>query len=182
MNSTITAENDQNTDSNDVRSVVQKQLGERGVQFRRGDAWDRIQEHIDTHKYLLDLRSDAAVDWSDAAYSWERTVMKPLLEALERQQVAHAFPDQSMGDLYIEVSDHWYYLKQEQPSASPDDAVVSFTRRFGTRVAAWFPRVLLRRAVERLAGSWRTGATISRNVDRVKGEVAADVTGYGAGL
>lgn len=182
MNNTITAENDQNTDTNDLRTVVQKQLGERGLQFRRGDAWDRIEEHIGTHKYLLDLRSDATVDWAHAADSWERTVMKPLLDALERQEAVHAFPDQSIGDLYIEVSDHWYYLKQERPSASPDDAVASFTRRFGTRIAGWFPRVLLRRASERFARAWRSGYTISRNVDRVKNDVASDVTGYGGGL
>lgn len=181
MNETTAVQNEQELQS-DVRATVRRQLSERGVQFERTDAWDRIEEHIGTHKYLLDLRSGATVDWRHAAYSWKQSVMNPLLEALERQQVVHAFPEQSMGDLYIEVSDHWYYLKQERPSASPDDAVVSFTRRFGSRVGAWFSRVLLRRAVTGLRRSWQTGATIDRNVDRVKSDISADVTEYGSGF
>lgn len=175
MKEVTTVENVQDT----ARAVVQKQLHERGLQFQRSDAWDRIEEHIGTHKYLLDLRSDSGVDWSHAAYSWKETVMNPLLTALERQQAVHAFPNQSIGDLYIEISDHWYYLKQEHPSASPDDAVVSFTRRFGTRVGGWLSRVLLRRASEGFARVWNSGATITRNVDRVKNEAAADLVEYG---
>lgn len=178
INDTRTTQNDQNV-HDDLRSAVERLLRRRGVHFARSDAWDRIEEHIGTHKYLLDLRSDGAVDWGRAAYSWEETVMTPLLEALERQQATRAFPEQPIGDLYIEVSDHWYFLKQERPSASPDDAVVSFTRRFGRRVGAWFSRVLLRRISDRLGRSWQTGATISRNVDRMKSDIGSDVIEYG---
>ncbi len=178
MNETRTTQNDHNA-HDELRALVEKQLRRRGVQFARSDAWDRIEEHIGTHKHLLDLRSDGAVDWSRAAYSYGETVMTPLLEALERQQATRAFPERPVGDLYIEVSDHWYFLKQERPSASPDDAVVSFTRRFGRRVGAWFSRVLLRRLSDRLSRSWQSGTTISRNVERAKSVIEFDVIGYG---
>jgi len=163
-------QNTQNTSrpNNDLLTMVKDRLVRRGVEFRRADAWQRIEDHVETHKYLLDLRKKTSVEWTDATESWEDQVMTPLLEALERQDVTPAFPEQPVGDLFIEISDHWYFLKQEKPSASPDEAAASFRRRFGKGLARWVSTRAVSRFVEALGSDWERGRLIDSNVRRTR--------------
>lgn len=158
--------------SKEQQIELQERLEERGLEFRRPDAWEQIQDHVGTHQHLLDLRSRHEVAWRDAEISWERSVMNPLLDALERQQAARAFPGRTMGDLYIEISDHWYYLKQERQSVSPDEAVESFTERFGERAARWLSLRLLKRIANAVRTDWSKAGRIERNVRNAREHVA----------
>ncbi len=152
------------TGNTSVNTELKARFHRRGVEFRRADAWQRIEDHVGTHKYLLDLREKTNVDWSDAALSWEERVMSPLLEAFERQHLREAFPDQPTGDLFIEISDHWYFLKQSKPAVSPDEAVSSFRRRFAKGVRRWFSRGIL----AALRDGWENGSRIDSNVRRAR--------------
>ncbi|MFW5684196.1 MAG: hypothetical protein ACOC1I_05040 [Spirochaetota bacterium] len=162
----------------ETKNELKERLERRGLEFRRTDAWEQIQSHVGTHKYLLDLRSDEHVDWADAEDSWERTVMSPLLEALERQQAGVAFPGRTNGDLFIEVSDHWYYLKEQKDVVSPDEAVASFTRRFGQRVARWLSLTFVRTVAARIRADWTRSGRIADAVRDVR-ERTADTAFYG---
>lgn len=181
-NTTGTAAGSQQT--KDTREVTERygalreRLERRGLEFERMDAWQRIEEHVETHRYMLDLRTGTGVAWADAEISWERTVLNPLVEALERQQACAAFPNRAKGDLYIEVSDHWYYLKQQEPEASPDEAVVSFTRSFGTRVARWISRNLYSRLMDSLRRGWERGMRIDARVRKAQEAVASESLYY----
>jgi hypothetical protein len=48
--------------------------------------------------------------------------------------VRAAFPGRAIGDIYLEVSDHWYYLKHESPAASVSRAADSYARRYGNKL------------------------------------------------
>lgn len=153
-----------NTTEDRQRTALRDRIARRGIGFRRKDAWERIEEHVGTHRYLLDLRHEAGVDWDEAAISWETTVMDPLVAAVERQRAGEAFPEQEIGDLFIEISDHWYFLKQQKPSASPDEAVTSFTRRFGTRVGRWLMKNVVRRLRHELTEGWERSRQIDNTI------------------
>jgi len=155
---------EQKTANTSVNTELKTRLHQRGVDFRRADAWQRIEDHVSTHKYLLDLRTKSSINWAEAATSWEARVMSPLLNAFERQHLSEAFPDQPTGDLLIEISDHWYYLKQRRPAVSPEEAVSSFRRRFAKGLRRWFPRGL----VTALQEGWANGRRIDSNVRRAR--------------
>ena len=156
------------TDQDAAATTVKRRLQDRGIEFSREDAWQRIQDHVSTHKYMIDLRRSADVSWLEAAHSWERTVVDPLLEAVERRNVHEAFRNRDVGDLYIQLSDHWYYLKQEKPWASPDEAVESFTRKFGNRLLRWFSWKTLRGGMQSLRRAWDRGERIDASVRQRK--------------
>jgi hypothetical protein len=145
-------------------------IGSSEFNFTRIDGWERIEEHIHVHKYLLDREKQAKVAWFDAVASWKESVFTPLFDAVGNDDVRGAFPGQKLGDLYLEVSDHWHYLKQSRPSASPATAAASYASRYGNRVASF-----IRKAGYALIGGganhrWASSHEIQRRIDDLKGE------------
>ncbi len=156
---------------------VRKVLQENGLEFQRHDGWERIQEHVGTHKYLLDLRNNKDSDWNEVVSSWEATVMSPLLKALERSGARQAFPARPTGDLYLEISDHWYFLKQRQPNASPVKAVESFTGRFGRNLLR-FPLVRALRSLSvAFSENWDNARRMQRRIDKARTDFYVGVLG-----
>ena len=121
----------QKTDRN-RQETIKRNLEHRGVRFNRPDAWRRIEEHVGTHKYLLDLRTQRDTEWTEAAGSWQQNVFEPLYNALEHRRSSNALRSRPVGDMYIEVSDHWYFLKLERETVTPEEAVDSFERQLDT--------------------------------------------------
>jgi hypothetical protein len=86
-----------------------------------------ILHQIDEHKYFLNLTVDHEIPWQEALDSWTRTVFEPLIGAMESHGLGTDFPDLGVDELFLKVSDHWYFLKRESdPEVSADRAVLDF--------------------------------------------------------
>lgn len=149
---------------------VRKRLGNTEMEFTREDGWDRIVEHIHVHRHLTGGSEEKDIAWEDAVSSWKRSVFTPLYSAVRSHDVRSAFPGRAIGDIYLEVSDHWHYLKSESPAASPSRAADSYARRYGNS---------LTRMLSRLAGKSRRStfraAVDARDIDERIREARYDI-------
>ena len=144
-------------------------IGNSTFDFGRIDGWERIEEHIHVHKYLLDREREAEVAWDDVIESWKKSIFTPLLVAVEDNEVRALFPGRKVGDIYLEVSDHWHYLKQTRPNASPATAAESYANRYGNHFVSF-----LRKAGNVLLGTgrhrWAPADEVQRRIDHVRTE------------
>lgn len=165
------------TKGNTVQTQLMSRLKEQGVRFSRDDAWRRIEDHVETHKYLLDLRSETEVAWTDAIRSWEERVARPLLDAARQTRMRRIFPQKSSGDLLIELSDHWYFLKQDRPSASPKEAAQSYAERFAGSDQR--PEGLVAKVRRALDADRRRHQSIVENLNRARIEYDVQLLQHG---
>lgn len=149
-----------------------------GIAFSRDDAQRRVQEHVSVHKYLLDTERHADHAWDDAVASWNATVLTPLTTALENGGIRKAFPEKTVGDLYLEVSDHWYYLKERRSNVGPDEAADSFALRYGNVFTRFFSAIPVRGFARAWKRQVHSANVISRNMDRFKTENDANLQNY----
>jgi hypothetical protein len=84
-----------------------------------------------------------SVSWDDALFSWYENVLTPLRRIADTWEIKIAFPNQTFGDLYLAISDHWYYLKESDPDIGADEAAVSFVQHYGEGLGRFFSRFLV---------------------------------------
>ena len=131
------------TETIDAEQTLSRMFATEQLSFTQPDGWRMLAEHVDVHKYWLSRELSMNVTWDDAVFSWYDTVMVPLKRVVDSWEFKSAFPRQTSGDLYLAVSDHWHYLKERQPDATPEIAARSFVTHFGHGISRWFSRFLL---------------------------------------
>lgn len=139
-------------------------VGNLDVDFSRDDGWDRISEHINVHKYLLDTANATDLEWDRAATSWKQSVFEPLLSAVSDERIRKEFPDKTLGDLYLEVSDHWHFLKLEGAFVTAATAAVDYADKFGVSSADGPSRPRRARWLRR----WADARDIDRRVTELR--------------
>lgn len=123
-----------------VKNIVKDKLNTT-LSFSRPDGWDRIAEHISVHRHLRSLGSDKPVSWEEAIDSWKVEIYAPLVAATQRSDVYAAFSDRPIGDVFLEVSDHWHFLRRRAPSATPIDAADSYADQTGGNMRRFLRRI-----------------------------------------
>jgi len=120
---------------------LRKYLKDEGFDLKDDCCWEEIADHVKVHKYYLDTRNSTDTDWHDALDSWYDTVFKPLKLASDSEEVHRAFPDKTSGQLYLDVSHHWLFMKLYQHDATPEMAAHDFTIRYGQGLERWYKRL-----------------------------------------
>ncbi len=115
-----------------------------GVQFSRYDGMKAVRQQVEAHKYLLCAEHQARFDWQEAFVSWKVNVLIPVRDAVARPEGRWAFLRKPLGDLYLEVCDHWHFLKQDDPAIRAPEAAEDFALRFGSRIAGAIARNLVK--------------------------------------
>ena len=114
-----------------------------GITFARPEqGWDLLAEHVEKHKYWVSRELGREITWQEAVFSWYENVMVPLKRVVESWEFRSAFPKQQPGDLYLALSDHWYYLKEQYPELDAQRVARSFVTHFGHGLSRWFSRFL----------------------------------------
>jgi len=92
----------------------------------------KLLEHIDVHRYFRGLEEKREIPYEEAVVSWYDRVYKPIVEAIRETGILRNFPGRTEADLYVWLSEHLYYLAQEQ-GAVPElkEAAQSFARKYG---------------------------------------------------
>ncbi len=120
---------------------VRDYLKDEGLDCLSNGCWDEIEDHVKVHKYFLDRAQDKDAEWTDAIESWYDTVFLPLKKASDSEELHRAFPGKESGDLYIEVSHHWLFMKQYDPDATPQMAAHDYAIRYGEGLERWYKRL-----------------------------------------
>ena len=77
------------------------------------NGYERLLEHVSTHRYFLGLERGQPVAMREASRSWRRRVYEPALGAIRRHRVIEQFPGRSETDLYLFVMEHLARLREE---------------------------------------------------------------------
>ena len=107
----------------------------------------RLREHIDAHRYYLGTERQADVSDADAAQSWYDNVYRPLVEAIEVEGLRGQFPELTMADLYLRVSEYqWLVREAAQETLAEDVARTEAT----DRMADIYQQRVVRRVIRTL--------------------------------
>ena len=71
----------------------------------------RVLEHIDKHQVKLQTKQAGQVDYQDAVASWYDDVYLPIIEHIEIENLAARFPELTVTDLYVIVSEYRWLLQ-----------------------------------------------------------------------
>ena len=144
MNTTAHKEtNATRTGRSDTRRCdVRRILDHHDLRFSSDHGWDVLVEHVERHTDFLRENYRIEPKWHEAVFSWYEEVFTPLFQVISQWQYRRAFGRHLIGDLYLAVSDHWWYLKEYDSGASPNDAARSFVAHYGGGIGRHFSRFL----------------------------------------
>ena len=74
--------------------------------------YERLHEHINSHRYYLGTERQADIAYEDAVLSWHDSVYHPLVEAIEAAGLQRQFPDFTLADLYLRVSEYQWLVRE----------------------------------------------------------------------
>ena len=93
--------------------------------------FDRLQEHIDAHRYYTSEYLQHEISYEKAVSSWYEYIYMPLVRIIRDRNILQQFPDRTEADLYFWIIEHLAYLKSEyQQDISFEEASRDFVIRF----------------------------------------------------
>jgi len=121
--------------------ILSKMLSKEGLEFRSENGWNTIAEHIEVHRENLNHELKQNVSWDDALFSWYENIYTPLNRVVDSWSIKRSFPGQTGGDLYLAVSDHWFYMKENNKNIMAEDAAFNFFHTNKAPLSSSFSRL-----------------------------------------
>jgi nucleotide-binding universal stress UspA family protein len=127
--------------------------------------YQKLLEHIHTHRYFMGIEQQHPIDWTDAVLHWCDRVYQPVLEVIQRQGLLRKFPDRSPADMYLWIMEYHDDLEKELGWRLKSDVVAAnlstrfsanlsdVLRRIRDRIYDWMTPDTLESGPE--PGSWR---------------------------
>lgn len=84
------------------------------TQMNKEDVFLQLKKHIEVHKYFIEEKLPISLSLKQAIHSWYKNVYSHLYSAMEETAVEKIFPQMSRLELYLQISDHMYYLLEEK--------------------------------------------------------------------
>ena len=75
--------------------------------------YEKLLEHIATHQWYLGIEAKREIPYREAVASWYDRIYLPTVEAVRATGALRDFPHRSEADLYLWVTEHHWYLRQE---------------------------------------------------------------------
>jgi len=92
---------------------------------------EELLHQVEEHKYLANETIPYEISLEEAFDSWNMLVFAPLTEAIEEAGLERFFPQVTKGELFMKVSQHWYFLKKgDTVDVSAKEAVLDFGAKF----------------------------------------------------
>jgi hypothetical protein len=109
------------------------------LEFSDPGRFDEILQHIQGHKYYINLNITEEISFQDAALSWYYNVFLPIIQTISHEGVITRFPGRTKADLYIWIVKHWDELKGKYgEKVSLKDAALDFSHRKGKSLWSQF--------------------------------------------
>ncbi len=131
--------------------------------------YDRLMDEVRVTLYVLEQQAEQSaipagrVSLQDAAASWYDTSYIPLAEAIRDRGLLRWFPERTITDLYVWISENRAALEQELGWEIRSDAAAT--------------DLLLERSVRVEAGAWRRARTVNRYTDRLFMDILVPLSG-----
>lgn len=152
---------------------------EAGIDFTLPGEYDRLLEHINTHRWFLGEKQEEPVHFEDAVASWYDNVYRPLVEVIRDQKLPEAFPGRTEADLYLWIIEYqWYRRAAYQEHFSLADAALDFAARYQDWPARRLVRLLKDAAwVDRMIVLQEQAAFLNRTrIQQLRPEARIEVT------
>lgn len=128
--------------------------------------YEKLMEQVRVSQYLLQEQTGKEVPLQDAAAYWYDTTYIPLAETIRDRGLLRWFPDRTITDLYIWISENRAALEEELGWEIQSEAAVT--------------DLILERSVKSEPGSWRKARTMSRYTDRLFADILVPLSGFAA--
>jgi len=125
--------------------------------------YEKLMDQIHINQYLLQEENKRDVTLQDAAAHWYDTIYIPLAEAIRDRDLLRWFPDRTITDLYIWISENRDALEKE------------FGWEIQSDIAA--TDLILERDVKSDPGSWRKARTVTRYIDHLFMDILVPLSG-----
>jgi nucleotide-binding universal stress UspA family protein len=132
----------------------------------------KLQEHIEVHRYFMGIDQQRKISYEEAIADWYDHVYSPIGKAIRDNDILDDFPERTVCDLYLWVSEHRHLLQESldidiPPSEAAADLAMQFSpkpRRVAARVGARLYDLLTPDQLERgpRPGHWRQERLESR--------------------
>ena len=103
------------------------------IRFTVAGGFDRLLEHIATHRIFMQLEQQRAVSEEEAVLHWYDTVYKPLVEVIREHGVLKEFPNRTESDLYLWITEHYYYLREKLADVSIEQAAEDYADQYSEK-------------------------------------------------
>jgi nucleotide-binding universal stress UspA family protein len=115
--------------------------------------YQKLLDEISTRRYQMEEEKHTEISLQDAAESWYREIYLPFAEAVRERGMMRWFPDRTMTDLYVWMSEHRGELEKGlgwtiRPEAAAEAVIQTKSRRAT--------------AEEGKTGSWRKARLLNR--------------------
>ena len=135
------------------------------LQLSNAELYGRLHEHINAHRWYISQERGYEVPYPEAVASWYNTVYQPLADVLQNQGLPQAFPNLTLTDLYLLISEYqWLRRAADEKAGSVEDADQALLQIYNQKEVrrvlntvkqrSWIDRLIL--AQERAAFYGRT--------------------------
>ena len=125
--------------------------------------YKKMIDQIQVSQYLLQEEGKPDITLQVAAAHWYDTTYIPLAEAIRDRGLLHWFPDRTITDLYIWISENRIALEEELGWEIQSEITAT--------------DLILERSVQSEPGSWRKARTMSRYTDRLFMDILVPLSG-----
>ena len=105
------------------------------IEFSLPGGYTKILEHIKAHQWFLGERRNREITWEEAVGHWYDKVYLPLVIAIRRNDILKEFPHRTEADLYLWISEHlWYLRQQKKKDISAEEAAKHFAEHYSQNI------------------------------------------------
>lgn len=109
------------------------------IKFSSLGRYDDLLEHISAHRWYMGIEQDRPIEWQEAVLDWYDNIYKSLADIIESTQVLRDFPGRTVGDLYLWIMDHKWYLRED---TGEEIGIETATHQYVEAYGSWTRRVL----------------------------------------
>jgi hypothetical protein len=107
------------------------------IEFSETGRYDDIVEHIDVHKYYLEINRHEEISFEEGMLSWYDRIYAPLVGIIREENILPRFLGRTESDLYVWVVRHWDELKKKFGQHYPmREAARDYSQRHGKSLFA----------------------------------------------
>lgn len=117
------------------------------INFTTLGRWYELLNHIEGHKYFINMNNSGEIPFERAARSWYDKLYTPIVQIIQAEDILIRFPNRTEADLYIWIIKHWHCLKEKcNPEYPLNQAISEFAathgKKFSSRLIKRIKRLL----------------------------------------
>ena len=113
------------------KTGIKKMYPDTDIQLSIPGLFDRLQEHIDAHRFYTSEYLQREISYEEAVSSWYENIYMPLVKIIREKDILNIFPERTEADLYFWIIEHLAYLKAESnQDVSFEEAAQDFLIKF----------------------------------------------------